>query len=89
MVIAFFGKFIHSFLVYGAMGLFFPETGFNVFTTFSDFTTLSSLFTSILTAVIVAIVYRVVNGATFANLSSSSKPPVNCGLGILPRLFLH
>lgn len=42
-IISFFGKFLHSFLVFGFMGLLFPETGYHAgdalqgFASFSDF----------------------------------------------------
>lgn len=57
-VISFFGKSLHSFLVYGGMALLFPEMGRSVTDTFRDFYTLSNLITVIGTTVIILLIRR-------------------------------
>ena len=44
-VISFFGKSLHSLLVYGGMALLFPEMGYGITHTFRDFYTFSNLIT--------------------------------------------
>ncbi len=52
-VVSFLGRSLHSFLVYGFMGLLFPEMGFNLLSTFNELASLSSLLTSAATTAIV------------------------------------
>ena len=68
IIIALFGRALHSALVYAAMGLFFPEMGFHFANTFSGFGSPSNLLTSILTAVIVVLFYLAQNSAFLRSL---------------------
>lgn len=48
-LISFFGAEIHSILVYGAMGLLFPETGYTAATAFRSFFTLQDIVSNLVT----------------------------------------
>ena len=52
-------------LVYGAMGLFFPEYGYSILTAFSDFRTLSNLLTIVCTVLVVQICWLFLNSSVF------------------------
>lgn len=52
-LVSFFGRLIHSLMVYSTMGLFFPEAGFGPADAFSGFFSLSNLTSNLATALIV------------------------------------
>ena len=57
-LVSFVGKFLHSFLVYGAMGLFFPEAGYHVRDAFTSLGNLNDMAANLVTAGIVFLVWR-------------------------------
>lgn len=57
-LVSFFGRFLHTFLVYGAMGLFFPEAGYGVWDAFASFGSLNSMVANLVTTGIVFLVWR-------------------------------
>lgn len=57
-VISFFGKSLHSLLVYGGMALLFPEMGYGITHTFRDFYTFSNLITITGTTVAMLLLHR-------------------------------
>lgn len=57
-VVSFFGKFLHSLLVYSAMGLFFPEAGYSVRNALDSFVSLNDVVTNLVTAGIVFLFWK-------------------------------
>ncbi len=57
-MVAFFGKLLHAFLVYGCMGLFFPESGYSAASALQNIATPSDLATNLLTSLIVLLFWR-------------------------------
>ena len=60
-LISFFGKFIHSFLVYSAMGLLFPETGYHAGSSLQEFDSVSNIVTNLITGGIIVLLWRIEN----------------------------
>lgn len=58
-LISFFGAEIHSILVYGAMGLLFPKTGYTAATAFRSFFTLQDIVSNLVTMGLVLLTVRV------------------------------
>ena len=58
-VISFFGRVIHSFMVYSAMAMFFPEAGYGPMTAFSGFFSPMDLISSGIATAVVMIFYGV------------------------------
>lgn len=56
-VISFFGKFLHSFLVYGFMGIFFSETGYNALSALRGFD-INDIVTNIFTGGIILLFWE-------------------------------
>ena len=64
-IVSFAGKTLHTMLVYGAMGLFFPEYSYSILTAFSDFRTLSNLLTIVCTVLVVQVCWLFLNSSVF------------------------
>ncbi len=57
-VVSFFGKFLHSLLVYSAMGLFFPEMGYSAGNALESFGSLNDIVTNLVTTGIVFLFWK-------------------------------
>lgn len=57
-VISFFGPSVHSSLVYSALWVFFPETGYTPIHTIQNLATLNGIVTALTTALIVLLIWR-------------------------------
>ena len=57
-VASFFGRMIHSLMVYSVMGLFFPEAGFGPADAFSGFFTLSNVGANLFSAAVVLVFWQ-------------------------------
>ena len=64
-LVSFFGRTIHSLMVYSVMGLFFPEAGYGPASAFSGFFSFRSLLSSAITAAVVLLFWRLVNSAAW------------------------
>ncbi len=58
-LISFFGKFIHSFLVYSIMGWLFPEAGYHAGTALQGFGSMNNIVTNLITAGIITLFWRI------------------------------
>ena len=67
-VISFFGRPLHSLLVYSAMWCFFPETGYSPLNVFTDFWSASSLATNLVTIGVCLLCWRVQRSAAWQKL---------------------
>lgn len=57
-VVSFFGKMIHSAMVYGCMGLLFPEAGYNITSAFAGFGRVSDMAANLVTCLIVTALWQ-------------------------------
>ncbi len=64
-LISFFGKFLHSFLVYSCMGLLFPESGYHAANALKNIVGLSDLPTDLVTCLIVILFWRLEKSGTW------------------------
>ena len=67
-VVSFLGRMIHSLLVYGMMGLFFPEAGYTPLNTFAKFFDPADLFFNLATAGIVLLFWKLINSQAYLRL---------------------
>ncbi len=57
-IVSFAGRFVHSFFVYGIMGLFFPEAGYHVWDALSSFMSLNNVAANLFSVVVVYFFWR-------------------------------
>lgn len=92
VMIALAGRCLHSFLVYSAMGILFPEAGFHAADTLSDLGSPNSLLTSVLTAIVVILSFHALNTDAFhrfeENLLASQESRLMEPKRVSPSIYI-
>lgn len=68
-LISFFGKFIHSAVVYGCMGMFFPESGYDIGSAIAGLGNVSDLAANFVTCIIVTAIWQLERTAAWRRFS--------------------